>query len=156
MKRSRIVVAGTALALAAGVVPGTYLVNSAIQQADAQGRCWGIMTYDNPNRGGAQDVAFLTTFVPTEVEGVPTLIDKEGRTFIMGGNTYYVRHRSDLDFLVAGEALNVGYTLEGGRRYALFIEVMDPDKNDRLQLQQGGGLVLTDTDPDNDGDYLVD
>ncbi len=156
MKNSRIAVVGTALALAAGVVPGTYLVNSTIQQAEAQGRCWGIMTYDNANRGGAQDVAFLTTFLPTEIEGVPTLMDKDGKSFVMGGETYYTRHRSDLDFLVAGEQLNVGYTLEGGRRYVTFIEVMDADKNDRQQLQEGGGLVLTDVDKDNDGNYAID
>lgn len=116
------------------------------------------MTYDNKtaNGGGMQNVAFLTTFLPTRTQGAPSLVDKDRNTFILDGETYYVRHKSDLDFVNAGEVIDVAWVLEGGRKYAISVDFADPDKNDRLQLQQGGGLFLGDNNPMNDGDFEFD
>lgn len=151
MQTSRLAVAGAAFALAIGAVPATYLANSAIQQAQAQGRCWGIMTgVDDANRTGAQDVAFLTTFLPTEVEGTPTVVDKDRYMLVMDGQTYYARTQSDLDFLNPGEQVNLAYTLEGGRRWITYVEFLDPDVDERRSLQENNGFDPNDNDRLND------
>ena len=151
MQTSRLAVAGAAFSLAIAAVPATYLVNSAIQQAEAQGRCWGIMTGTDANRTGAQDAAFLTTFLPTEVEGVPTVVDKEHYMLVMDGQTYYARTQSDLDFLNPGEQVNLAYTLSGGRRWITYVEYLDPEVDERITLQENNGFDPNDNDTDNNG-----
>lgn len=118
----RYAAAGTAIALLTAAIPATYAVNNLI--SPAQARCYGIET-----DGDARliDVAFLTTFLPTFVEGVPTAVNKDNLTFVMGGETYVVRHARDLEWVNPGETLEVGYIIEGGRRVATSIEFEDGD-----------------------------
>ncbi len=134
---ARYAAAGTALALLTAAVPATYAVNNLINPAQA--RCYGIET-----KGDARllDVAFLTTFLPTFVEGTPTAVNKDKLTFTMGGETYVVRHAKDLEWITPREMVDVGYIIEGGRRVATSIELEDP------QLREARDMTLQARDND--------